>query len=169
MILIVSRNTRMGWLGLKVAKLFGQKLPAFSSRAEAEAHLFRQRDERLQRLVELAASSSVFVADFSPESLKQLERWYFDLWESDGFQGLGALREEFERCMAMYFCEVAVRNCAEAKWEVREYGFECGKYEIGVERGLSHLMRMRFTDHYKEPNNKRRQKIYREYQEHYAG
>ena len=160
--------THMSWLGLQVAKLFGQGLPSFTAQAEAEACLFRERDERLQRIVILAASSHVFAADFTPESLKNLELWYFELWEADGFGRLGISREDFERCMAMYFCEVAVRNCRDANWEVMEYGFERGRYEIGVKRGLSHLMRMRFTDHYKQPKNKRRQKIHREYQEHYG-
>jgi hypothetical protein len=70
--------------------------------------------------------------------------------------------------MASYFCEVVVRNCRDAKWEVREFSFESGKFEIGVERGLLHLMLARFTDHYKQPNNKRRQKIYKMYEQRFA-
>ena len=158
----------MGWLGLKIAKAFGQKLPAFSSQSDAEYHLFAHRDARLQRIANLAASSDVFFADFTPESLKNLEQWYFILWESDGFGALGISREEFESCMAMYVSEVAVQNCSDAKLEVREFGFEPGKYELGVQRGLTHLMRSRFTDHFNTPNNKRRQKIYREYQAHFG-
>lgn len=159
----------MSWLGLKIAKLFGQRLPAFASHAEAEAKLYQQRDDRIRRLCELAASSGIFKADFTPESLKTVEKCYFELWESDGFRPLGVTRDDFERCMAMYFCEVAVRNCPDTKWEVREYGFERGKYELGVQSGRVHLMLSRFTDHYKESNNKRRQKIYRQYQQHFGG
>ena len=158
----------MSWLGLQVAKLFGQRLPAFSSQTEAEAHLFGQRDERLRRITELAMSSGVFAADYTPESLKNLERWYFDLLDADGFRSRGTSREEFECCMASYFCELAVRNCPDAKWEVREFEFERGKFEIGVQHGLLHLMLSRFTDHHKQPNNKRRQKIYRMYEERFA-
>jgi hypothetical protein len=159
----------MGWLSLQVAKLFGQKLPAFKSQAEAEEHLFAERDARVSRLAALAGQSGgVFTADFSPASLKGLELWYFALWESDGFSSLGLSREEFERCMAMYFCEAAVRNCPRAKWIVQEYAFEPGKYELGVQRGHVSLMRSRFTDHYQQPRNKRRQRIYREYQEHFG-
>ena len=158
----------MSWLGLKVAKLFGQRLPAFSSRAEAEAHLFSERDERLRCITELATSSGVFAADFTPDSLKHLERWYFHLCDTDGFRLLGISREEFECCMASYFCELAVRNCSDAKWEVREFDFEPGKFEIGIQRGLLHLMLRRFTDHHQQPNNKRRQKIFRMYEERFA-
>lgn len=109
----------MGWLGLKIAKLFGEKLPTFANQDEAEAHLFKERDKRLQRVVQAAKSSECFVASFAPESLKQLEEWYFQLWESRDFERVGVPREEFERWMAVYFCEVLVRNCADAQWEVR--------------------------------------------------
>ena len=159
----------MSWFGSRVARLFGQKLPAFSSLTEAEAYLFAQRDERLRRITELAASSDNFAADYTPESLKNLERWYFELMDTNGFQPLGISREGFECCMASYFCELAVRNCPDVKWEVREFEFAHGKFEIGVQRGLLHFMLNRFTDHHKQPNNKRRQKIYRMYQERFAG
>ena len=154
--------------GLQVAKDFGQRLPAFNSRDEAEADLFSRRDQQLQRLSELGAASGVFVSDFSPESLKNLESWYFTLYKSDGFGALGISREELECCMASYFGEVVVRNCPDAKWEVRAFPFEHGKFEIGVERGLIHMMLARFTDHYKLPNNKRRQKIYKMYEQRFA-
>ena len=159
----------MSKYGLKIARLFGRGLPAFKNQSEAEKHLYRERDDRIKKMVSLAPSSDEFAADFTPESLKGLELWYFELWENNGFRKLRTSREDFERNMAMYFFEVAVRNCPEAEWEVAEYGFEKGKYEIGVVRGRSHLMRSRFTDHFNERNNKRRQKIYRNYREHYGG
>ena len=93
---------------------------------------------------------------------------YFHLCDTDGFRLLGISREEFECCMASYFCELAVRNCSDAKWEVREFDFEPGKFEIGIQRGLLHLMLRRFTDHHQQPNNKRRQKIFRMYEERFA-
>src|SRR5689334_18157683 len=114
------QGTRMSWLGLQVAKAFGKRLPAFNSQAEAEAYFFAKRDERIRRIIELAATSDIFIADFAPASLKNLESWYFTLFDADGFGSLGISREEFEYCMASYFCEVAVRNCPDAKWEVRE-------------------------------------------------
>ncbi|HOX60209.1 MAG TPA: hypothetical protein PLC99_25310 [Verrucomicrobiota bacterium] len=159
----------MGWFALRIAKLFGQRLPAFPTKAEAEAHLFSQRDERLRHIIELAPhSAGVFAADFTPNSLKGLESWYFILRESDSFGSLGITCEEFERCMAMYYCETAVRNNPDAQWVVQEYAFERGKYEMGVAKGGTYYMRMRFTDHYKQPNNKRRQKIFRDYQQYYG-
>lgn len=162
------RDARMSRRGLQVAKDFGKRLPAFGSQADAEAYLFSRRDQLLQRLSELAAASGVFVADFSPASLKNVERFYFTLYETDGFEALGISLEEFEFCMASYFCEVAVRNCPNAKWEVRAFPFQHGKFEIGVGRGLFHIMLTRFTDHYRMPNNKRRQKIYKMYERYFV-
>lgn len=80
--------------------MFGRKLPAFSSRAEAEAHLFSERDERLRPIDGLSPSSGVFVANDTPESLKHLERWYLDRCDSDGFGVHGLSREEFECCIS---------------------------------------------------------------------
>ena len=151
--------------GLKVAKLFGKKLPAFESQAEAEESLLGFRDGRLRMIQRLAARSTDFEADFSPQSLKAMELWYHELWESDAFKQTGATREEFEECMAIYFGGVVVRQDSRYKWVVKEFAFMAGKWELGVEMEFQAIMLGRFTDHYKTPNNKRRQAIYRRYKE----
>ncbi|MHC3994689.1 hypothetical protein ACXWTF_07650 [Thiomicrolovo sp. ZZH C-3] len=153
--------------GLKIAKLFGKKLPAYSSQADAERDLFAFRDNRLQRLSDFASASDMFEPDSSPESLKSLEVWYFELWEDNAFESLHTKREEFEECMAMYFGNVIVKNMAKAEWIVSEYAFEKGKYEIGVAWGSGSIMLFRFTDHYNTPNNKRHQSIWRKFN-HYS-
>ena len=152
--------------GLKIAKLFGKKLPGFASQAEAERELYGYRDDRLQKLSRLASASDDFKSTGTPESLKQLEAWYFKLWEDDAFEDVGSTREEFEECMAMYFGEVLVGNIAGAEWIVSEYAFEEGKYEIGVKWQLTSVMLRRFTDHFKTSNNKRRQSIWRRYKQY---
>ncbi len=38
----------MGKFGLRIAKWFGRKLPAFENQAEAEAHYFTERDVRIE-------------------------------------------------------------------------------------------------------------------------
>jgi hypothetical protein len=149
----------MSLFGLKVAKQFGEGLPSFKNQSEAETILFKQRDESLRQLLEMAKTSEIFVPDFTPEILKSLEKWYFELYESNGFSKYAKTREKFESCMAAYFGEVVIRNCPDAWWTVREFAFENGKYEIGVQKKLLHFM-SKFTDHYKQPNNKRHQKIF---------
>jgi hypothetical protein len=158
----------MSRLGLKVARLFGRKLPAFRNLADARSHLFAERDDRLAMLKRLAVKSDSFAADGSPGSLKKMEAWYFQLVESDGFRALGITREEFERCMATYFCHVVVTNCADAEWHVSEYAFEKGKFEIGVKCGLFELMRSSFAGHHAKPANRFRNAIYREYQRYFT-
>jgi hypothetical protein len=152
--------------GLKIAKLFGKKLPAYVSQANAEKELFAFRDVRLQRLNALALASNTFEPDSSPESLKSLEIWYFELWENNTFKSINTKREEFEECMAMYFGNVVVKNTAKAEWIVSEYAFEKGKYELGVTWGSGSIMLSRFTDHFKTPN-KRYQSIWRKFN-HYC-
>jgi hypothetical protein len=158
----------MSLFGVKVAKQFGQNLPSFKNQAEAEAFLIAQKDERLRLLIESAKNSNTFTADFSPESLKHLEIWYFELWESDGFERLETTREEFECFMAAYFGEIAVRNNPDTKWIVSEFAFERGKYEIGIHQKLFTQMLNRFADHYKTPNNTRRQKLFKMYQQRFS-
>jgi hypothetical protein len=124
----------MSLFGLKVAKQFGEKLPSFKNQAEAETILFKQRNENLRQLLEMAKTPDFFAPDFTPESLKPLEQWYFELYEFNGFSKFATTRERFESCMAAYFGEVVIRNCPDARWIVREFAFESGKYEIGVQK-----------------------------------
>jgi len=159
----------MGKLGLFVARAFGRRLPAFGSQREAEVALFRRRDCALERMIELSElAGGAFVADFTPESLKCLERWFFSLSDSEAFSKFSTSRTEMEECMPLYVGEVAARNCPDAKWVVKEYVFESGKYEIGIERGLMTVMYGPMTDLHKRPGNKRRQSMYREYASQFA-
>lgn len=96
--------------GLRAAKLFGSQLPAFRGNAEAERALYGERDELVRKLTELSRRSAVFRPDFSPESLKDLEHWYFELLEGGGFHSIDTDEETFERAIAMYLGQVLVRN-----------------------------------------------------------
>jgi len=152
--------------GLKIAQLFGEKLPRFSSQEEAERALLAFRDAKLHKIHKLASTLPDFALDCLPESLKAMERVYFRLHESNSFEEIKSTREEFEECMAMYFGEVFVRNIPNSKWVVKEFPFEKGKYEIGVQKGLSTVMLRRFTDHFKTPNNKRQESIWRRFKQY---
>jgi hypothetical protein len=146
--------------------LFGKKLPSFASQTDAERELYAFRDARLQKLSQVASATEDFELTWTPESLKGIEAWYFELWENNAFEVIGSTREEFEECMAMYFGEVFVRNVSGAKWIVEEYAFESGKYEIGVQKDAIAIMLRRETDHFKTPNNKRRQALWRQYRKY---
>jgi hypothetical protein len=148
--------------GRQLAIEYGNNLPTFSNSEEAKEAWFAFRDEHLAVLERIAQGQSLFMLDFKPESLKDLERWYFQLYESDSFKNLTLTREVFETCMAMYFGETAVRS-AHAQWIVEEYFLAKGTYQMGINKGLFAMMLKRFSDHYREPNNKRRQNLYRLY------
>jgi hypothetical protein len=159
----------MSRYGMEIAMLVGERLPVFRSRKEAEAALFRQRDEWLSRFIEVAQlSGGSFTADFTPESLKGLEGWYFELIEADAFNVRVPLsRDEFEASMGVYFGEVAVRNCVGAKWVVGEYVFKPGAFQLGVQQGLL-TWSGGFANHYRIPGNKSRRKIFREYRKYFS-
>ncbi len=149
--------------GLEIANQFGKKLPSFANQAKAEEYFFAYKDNHLSILAEIASKQTKFLCDYSPESLKNLELWYFELYENDSFYQFGVDREIFERCMAMYFGEVMIKNIEGAHWIIEEYAFTPSKYELGVNKGLGAVMLNRWTDHFETPNNKRKQSIYREY------
>jgi hypothetical protein len=153
----VSRASR------RAADDHGKTLPRYGSQEEAERALYAQRDLLLGQLRSAAAASPSFRFDFTPESLKTLERWYFDVRERGAFAKDGLSRETFERCMAMYFGEVIVKNHPAFRWVVREFPFVPGTYEIGVERGTLAVMLTRLGGVHTRPNNKKRESIWREY------
>ena len=126
--------------GLKIAGEYGKKLQAFSSHQKAESALFAQRDSLHASVVSLGQKSLKFRADFTPESLNQLESLFFDSLDAQEFDRLGVDQPAFERMIGMYFGEVYVRNVPGAEWFVAEYAFEQGKYEIGVRKGSLSLM-----------------------------
>ncbi|HSW88230.1 MAG TPA: hypothetical protein VLG12_03650 [Candidatus Saccharimonadales bacterium] len=153
----------MSKAGLKVAIAVSSQLPQFNSLEEAKNYYFSYRDERLALLKKVSQNSKMFSMDFKPESLKILEKWYFQLYENDSFSKLGITREVFEECMAMYFCELAIRLIPNFTWAIEESPFVKRRYEFGIQKPLFSYMLSRFTDLHKQPDNKRHQYIYRQY------
>lgn len=153
----------MSRAGRRAADNLGRTLPRYRSQEEAERALFTQRDLLLGRLRTAAAASPSFEFDFTPESLKALERWYFEVRERGTFAEYGLSAETFEGCIAMYLGEVIVRNHGAFRWLVREFPFVPGTYEIGVDRGTLAVMLTRFAEVHTRPNNKKRESIWREY------
>ncbi len=118
----------MSRAGRRAADDLGRTLPRFGSQEEAEKALFDQRDLLLGRLRTAAAASPSFQCDLTPESLKTLERWYFEVRERGTFARYGLSPETFGRCIAMYLGEVIVKNHAAFRWVVREFPFVPGTY-----------------------------------------
>ncbi len=153
--------------GRDIALEHGDKLPAFPDRQAAERYWFSLRDKHLALLSQVAHDHPDLGLDYAPASLKRLEQWYFNLYENDLYEAAGITRETLEVCMAMYFGEVVVRNTS-ARWVVQEYSFVPGKYELGIVREQMTMMLYRFTDHFRTPDNKRKQNLFRRYRENWA-
>jgi hypothetical protein len=63
---------------------------------------------------------------------------------------------------------VVVKNIPGSAWVVEEYAFEKGKYECGVRKDNLAVMPGFFRDLFKEPNNKRKESIFRNYRKLFA-
>lgn len=159
----------MSLQGIKVAKEYGNGLPSFEDLEEARQALYKLRDERLAELEELSKTGqTMFHFNLTPDSLKGLEKWYFSLHEADGFGTLSIDRAAFEACMGAYYLGVAIKNAPGTEWLVAEYFLAKGKYELGVKRGLMRMMVSGFTNNHQLPNNKRKEKLFRDYQKYFV-
>jgi hypothetical protein len=149
--------------GMKAALEYGQQLPAFPDRKSAEIKLFQLRDKLIRQITDAAAGTDLFLADYSPESLKALEKWYFELYDTKSFKKIGLDRKIFEQSMSMYYGEVIVRNNPDFRWYIEEYAFIPGRYEMGVRSKIISLSMGRAADLYARTGNQRKQSLWREY------
>ena len=123
----------MSRYGLIIAGQYAQELPTFASHSEAEEALFVQRDAGLQELhAEKGLDTKL---DYSRESLKALERWYFE----NGQPATTVAGYSMPHAIAFYFGEVLCRTW-NFRWSVQEFAFSKGRYEIGVQRPLLAIM-----------------------------
>ena len=154
----------MSLFGLRYAIQYGERLKGFKSSAAAERYLFSCRDHLLRRLEKICKRHPAFSPSYTVESLKQIEKWYFDLCDKNGFRLVGSTQDEFESILSVYFGEVVVRNKSDARWVITEYPFSPQKYELMVNRGLFSMSILeKFHGLSTKPNNKRRNLMFREY------
>jgi hypothetical protein len=146
----------MSQYGMLVAGQFAQGLPEFSEQATATEALLAWRDRGLQELYLLSGLAPSL--DYSPESLKSLESWFFQ-------NGQPAATESgfsIPHAIAFYVGEVLCRS-RQFQWVIQEFPFSKGRYEIGVTRqGLTIMLTK--GKHLQLAGNKRMQSLWREYQ-----
>lgn len=150
--------------GLKAAFDYGAQLPEFENYEEAQQFYFGIRDRYLRMLTEISGRMT-FNMDYSPESLKSLEKLYFQLHERNLFEDTGTSRETFECCMGFYYGEVVVRNCAGVRWEVRPFGFTPNKFELMVrsEKRAEGVGCRR--DFFRVPKNRKQQQLWKNFEQ----
>jgi len=142
--------------GMIVAGQYAQDLPEFSGHRDAEEALFAQRDTGLKELHSVNGLAENL--DYSSESLKFLERWFFE----NGQPATTASGYSIPHAIAFYFGEVLCRT-RQFRWVVQEFVFAKGRYEIGVQRPLLAIMLTKGKQ-LQAAGNKRMQSLWREYQ-----
>jgi hypothetical protein len=123
----------MSTLGLIVAKQYGSGLPAFPNEAEAAKSLLSLRDTTLKAFT--TDYGQQLNIDYTPESLKSLEKWYIQ----NSWPKFGESNYSLPLALGFYFGEVLCKNCG-FEWIVKEFVFRSGRYEIGVRRGRMSIM-----------------------------
>ncbi len=162
-----SPNTKVK-SNLKVAYQYGEKLQSFKNKQEAEEYFYAYRTCLSNKLKSICKNHSCFLPDYTVESLKVLEKWYFDLYENNSFDILGVDQHEFEDMMSIYFGDVVINNNSDAKWTVVEYPFTQEKYELMINKNLfSMTIKKCCRDWYKEPSNKRHNLLFRTYNRYF--
>lgn len=158
----------MSKYSLNIAHQYGEKLESFNSLEEAKQYFLSYKDSLLKRLEDLCKDNSFFSPDYTIDSLKQLEKWYFGLFENNLFDTIGLDREEFENLMSIYFGAVVVRNNDSAKWVVEEFAFVKGKYELLVNKGAMNMaIDNKCNNWFKKPCNKTHTLLFREYNKYF--
>jgi hypothetical protein len=159
----------MSKTGIKAAVTRGVALPSFADQPEAENVLFALRDKAIQYILSRAKQNPSVDLDFSVESLLRLETWYFKVISTGRIFSFFNRRSRYTlpQACAFYFGEVVVRNRAKAKWVVEEFPFVKGRYEIGVNEGLSTMMLSSFHTKLHHPENKKHNSLWRTYQHYF--
>lgn len=148
---------------------YGETLREFHDISEAEDFFISYKDHLLARIKAVSTKGTAFFPDYTVESLKRLEKWYFDLYEKNAFDQIGSTQEEFEHMMSVYWGAVVIKNNEGAKWVIEKYPFSQGKYEFFVSKRLCNVsIANKFHDLYKKQNNKRRNLLFREYNKYFA-
>lgn len=141
----------------------------FDDIAQAEKYFISYKDELLNRLEAISGQLDGFSPDYTIESLKNIEKLYFELYRNNTFGKLLLSQKQFESIMSVYWGEVVIKNNADAKWLLEEFAFSQRKYELLINKGLCNISIFdMFQDLYKRQGNKRQNLLFREYNRYFA-
>jgi hypothetical protein len=158
----------MSRAGLKRAIEVGLSRKKFLDRAAAEEYFSDLRTDVLQTVASLQSEYPEERLDGSPESLKSIEKIYFDYLDHQKFDDDRLSKDKFEVLLAFYFCHVFVTN-GKANWVVNEDEFvDDSRYYLAI-RSINGFITIGCTSHKNHDQksaNKKRQWHYREYKKY---
>ncbi len=94
---------------LIIALEYGEKLKEFDDISQAEKYFISYKAELLNKLKAICVQSVGFFPDYSIESLKNIEKLYFQLYHDNTFGKLGLSQRQFESIMSVYWGEVVIK------------------------------------------------------------
>jgi hypothetical protein len=144
--------------GRIIAEQYGSDLPVFENVNEAEEVLLELRTSGLRALEEIEELSGKI--DYTPESLKLLERWYF----ANGKPAATKTGYSMPHAIGFYFGEILNRNSG-FSWVVNEFAFKKRRYEVGVQRGRVSIMLTKGKK-LQEAGNAQMQSLFREWKKY---
>ena len=151
--------------GLRIAVKVGLSRRKFLNHESAIKYFSSLREEVFELIKELEIEYPNYKLDFSPESLKSIEKIYFDYYDKNKFGEESISKDEFEILLAIYDGNVYVTN-GKAKWTVEEDDFvKDNRFYLAIKslNGFLTVDCTKWSNHERRPSNKRRQMIYREY------
>jgi hypothetical protein len=147
-------------------------LPTFSNEDEARTKLFWQRDQLLGALLFACQPFPDTRLDYTVESIKRLERWYFECFDRGDLAFLDIPMEMVELAIPIYCAAVAVGHRG-AEWALfRDPWINQGGYALSVKRGpLSCTLQTHGEPkwpHHRRPKNARRNLLSREFKRNWG-
>ncbi len=136
---------------------------AFKSQEDANSYLIEQKQQDLATFLEFLKTNEFFEADFSPESLKELEKLYFKLRDEKKYKANFITIEDYELYMSIYFGEVIVKNLEAFKWGAEKDFENPNIYSLVIQKPFYVKGILRRRNHHARKNNKDKEALFREY------
>ncbi|MEM6395826.1 MAG: hypothetical protein AAF741_05730 [Bacteroidota bacterium] len=151
--------------GRKIAIKVALNRRKFDDRASAELYYENLKEAIFKEVKKIQVLYPEYVLDYSPDSLKVIEKIYFDYLSNGKFDSGGLTKDEFEVLLAIYYGQVYVAN-GKANWVVLDdLWIKDNRYYLAIRsfNGFYTIECAKWSNHENRPNNKRKQLIYREY------
>ena len=141
----------------------GMSKKSFSSLEDAENYYFLYINFLDNKIKDICQKYNL-ILDYSLNSIKAIEKLYFDFYEKNEFAQINISRDEFGKMLGIYWGKCAINYNSEYTWKVKEDWFVKGKYQLYLEDKKGNLISYKiFCNLYEYPNNKTKTRMYREF------